>query len=352
MENFISYSETDPNSRITRTTRRVTWTDLTRNEDAYVYSDKGADYFSGNFIHYLTIQATGYVGTSGTVNLGAYWSIANLVDDWGGIDTANGDGLFLFARVNTSNGDQYIQLQELDGGTFYASASAYEITVNTNYYLKIVRDENAGTYGTIYCYTYSDPARATLVNTQSVTLHTPKKDYQYIYAFQSANASDATRAHSGFTNNLELFGASDPSVLPTVTTQPVTAITATTATGNGIIVDLGLSAVSQHGHCWDSTIDPTTTDSSSGFWGKTSEGAGTVGAFTSSLTSLLAGQQYYVRTYATNTGGTAYGANVTFIATADTTSTQLIRGNLAIVQDRLHYIDADGVERYTKGAAA
>lgn len=344
IEDLSTYTETDPNSRITRTTRRVTWTGLTRNEDAYVYKDKGADHFNGNFVHLLTIRATGYTGTSGTVNCGAYWSVANLVDDWGGIDTANGDGLFLLARVNTSNGDQYIQIIELDGGAGYTSASAYEITVNTTYYIKIVRDESIGTYGTLYCYTYSDPARATLVNTQTITLHSSKKDYRYIYPAQSANAADATRSHSGYTENLELFSSSDPGVIPTVTIQPVTAITNTTATGNGIIVDLGLSAVTAHGHCWATTIDPTTSDSS------VDNGAGTVGSFTSSLTSLLAGQQYFCRAYATNTEGTAYSANVVF--TAGYTSTQLIQGNLAIVQERLQYIDAYGVERYITGARA
>ena len=49
---------------------------------------------------------------------------------------------------------------------------------------------------------------------------------------------------------------------------------------------------------------------------KTVDGAG-LGSFTSSITSLSSGVKYYVRSYATNTEGTAYGAEVNF-TTLDT----------------------------------
>ena len=99
--------------------------------------------------------------------------------------------------------------------------------------------------------------------------------------------------------------------LPTVTTQAVTVIGTTTATGNGGISDLGSPDPTQHGVCWNTTGTPTIADS------KTQEGAATLaGAFTSEMTGLLPGTTYYVRAYATNTAGTAYGDEVSFTTNA------------------------------------
>jgi len=97
---------------------------------------------------------------------------------------------------------------------------------------------------------------------------------------------------------------------PTVTTQAVTAIAATTATGNGTIVSIGDTPVTQHGHCWSTSANPTTVDS------KTENGAGSVGSFTSSITELSPNTLYHTRAYATNAGGTAYGDDVEFTTLA------------------------------------
>ena len=96
---------------------------------------------------------------------------------------------------------------------------------------------------------------------------------------------------------------------PTVTTQAVTSISGTTATGNGNITSLGVPDPTAHGVCWNTTGAPTTTDS------KTDEGAATAtGAFTTGITGLTASTKYYVRAYATNSVGTGYGNQVEFTA--------------------------------------
>ena len=95
--------------------------------------------------------------------------------------------------------------------------------------------------------------------------------------------------------------------LSTVTTQPITIFTDTTATGNGNITALGIHNPTQHGMVWNTAGTPTTTDS------KTTDGAvNAIGAFTSSMTGLTPGTLYYVRAYATNDAGTSYGEEVTF----------------------------------------
>lgn len=92
-----------------------------------------------------------------------------------------------------------------------------------------------------------------------------------------------------------------------VTTEAVTSISTTSATGNGNIIDLGSSAVFQHGFCWNTTGSPSIADN------KTQEGmASTTGAFTSSLNGLSSNTTYFVKAYVTNSEGTVYGDEVSF----------------------------------------
>jgi len=123
----------------------------------------------------------------------------------------------------------------------------------------------------------------------------------------------------------EPYNTGDMDSSPIVTTQAVTKIGTTTATGNGNITELGSSNPTQHGVCWSTSTNPTIALDT-----KTTQGAkDTTGAFTSSITGLSAGTTYYVRAYATNSVGTSYGDQVSFssvpnppTATAATSITQ------------------------------
>ena len=102
----------------------------------------------------------------------------------------------------------------------------------------------------------------------------------------------------------EVFITSSPN-MPTVTTDAVTAIGQSTANSGGDVTSQGSAPVTARGVCWSTSANPTTTDA------LTSDGSGT-GSFTSSLTGLTASTSYYVRAYATNSYGTAYGNNEPF----------------------------------------
>ncbi len=336
-EDFTTYTEVDLNLKIAVTSRRVTWTLLRRNEEGYVYKDKGVANYDGNFVFLLTFRVTG--GNAGGIT--RFWALANLVDDSQGIRTANGDALNAFIKHPDITGPPNIGIEEVDGGTVYGSSGNFDISLDTDYYIAIERDESVGSFGTFSMFTFSDSNRTTLINSQSITLHTSKKDYRYLYACQSHN-SGTNQSVSAHTENLE-----ETDVVPTVTAQSLTSVTGTTATGNGTIVSLGISAVTAHGYVWDNTVDPTVTDSSSGFWGKTDEGAGSTGVFSTAITGLLVGQEYYARPYATNGAGTGYGANIKF--TAGQGGTQLKSGDLTIKGVNLQYTDNFGQERYIEG---
>lgn len=104
------------------------------------------------------------------------------------------------------------------------------------------------------------------------------------------------------------------SALPTVTTSIVYSITSTTATGGGNVISDGGSAVTDRGVCWSTLLNPTVADS------HTHDGSGT-GSFTSSITGLSSGTNYYVRAWATNAAGTSYGDQTNF------TSAEVLSGN-------------------------
>jgi hypothetical protein len=97
-----------------------------------------------------------------------------------------------------------------------------------------------------------------------------------------------------------------PDVLPVVTTLEVSALTQTTSTTGGNVVTNGGGSVTARGVCWSTSSNPTTANS------KTSDGTG-AGTFTSNITGFASNTRYYVRAYATNSAGTAYGNEVTFM---------------------------------------
>ncbi len=134
---------------------------------------------------------------------------------------------------------------------------------------------------------------------------------------------------------------------PIVTTQLSTDVQPTTATGNGNIVDIGGSAVTEHGHCWSTTVNPTTSDS------KTTNGAGVVGSFTSQITNLTAGTAFYIRPYATNTQGTSYGDNDLInqdtVVVPPGTAPGVTPGRYSVLDEKWVYIDAAGKQRWLKG---
>lgn len=99
--------------------------------------------------------------------------------------------------------------------------------------------------------------------------------------------------------------------LPAITTSTVTSVTTISAASGGTISFDGGAAVTVRGICWSSTPAPTTALST-----KTSDGSGS-GTYTSSISGLSPGKTYYVRAYAVNSAGTAYGNEVIFAAKAE-----------------------------------
>lgn len=94
--------------------------------------------------------------------------------------------------------------------------------------------------------------------------------------------------------------------LPTVTTSEVTEITATTAVCGGTITADGGSTVTDCGVCWSTSFAPSLENGEHLSMGNSSEN------FSGMMTNLTPNNVYYVRAYATNGRGTAYGEQKMF----------------------------------------
>jgi hypothetical protein len=185
-EDFSAYTEYDEGSDITKTADRITFTNAeTRDDTFYVYDDKGAGHFDGDFEHREKVLES----VHNTAAVLVSWIVANAVADLYALIGANESCLSFFLYHDA--GGYYMRLRERDSATSYTD-EYQDFSLSTVYYLQIERDESVGTYGTIYAYIatsnyYSDGG--SLVDTLSVTLHTSKKDYRYVYGLSGYDSS-------------------------------------------------------------------------------------------------------------------------------------------------------------------
>ena len=93
--------------------------------------------------------------------------------------------------------------------------------------------------------------------------------------------------------------------LPSVSTAEITQITINSAVAGGNVTSDGGASVTERGVCVATIANPTTSNM------KITAGSGT-GEYTCNLTGLQANTTYYVRAYAINSKGTAYGEQVSF----------------------------------------
>ncbi len=91
-----------------------------------------------------------------------------------------------------------------------------------------------------------------------------------------------------------------------ITTNPVTAFSPSTAVSGGEISNGSGLTITARGVCYGTTPYPDINGP------KTQNGSGT-GSFTSNLTGLTSNTIYYIRAYATNSLGIAYGQEVSFL---------------------------------------
>lgn len=124
---------------------------------------------------------------------------------------------------------------------------------------------------------------------------------EYYFSFYEYNNTDICYLFPAYQGNSSTLGP------PLVTTDEISGIIGTVAISGGNVTSENGAAVTSRGVCWNTTGNPTISDL------KTIDGSGT-GTFVSNITGLSPSTNYYVRAYAINSYGTAYGDEEQFVS--------------------------------------
>lgn len=130
-----------------------------------------------------------------------------------------------------------------------------------------------------------------------------RAEYSFDNVYTDASGNSYTLTASGsptFTSSVN-----GTCVFAEVTTSAATAIDQTEATLNGEVVTDNGATITQRGFVYAVTSGPTIANSKVIV-------AGTVGVFSGQVTGLSPTTEYFVRAYATNSRGTAYGNEISF----------------------------------------
>jgi len=209
-EDLTTYTEVDPNTELTITTDKVDAYQGNNDETVIVYYDKGASHFDGNFEHLFKFLMD--AGNYGRIR---FWNLSNMIGEYQAHVDASEDLLGLWMYYSAAYGAD-IYLNELDGGAGYTdNPSPYAYSLDTVYYFEVERDEDVGTYGTLYAYSctsnyYDDGGN--LIETMSIALHTSKKDYEYIYPYMNWNRTAPYKGYwiDGYIELLDLQEEAPP----------------------------------------------------------------------------------------------------------------------------------------------
>ena len=209
-------------------------------------------------------------------------------------------------------------------------------------------DDNTGSYvsPSSNCpafYVYSTGANRALYKYEDNTNYNP-----------ASMSTSGTRLTSNNQIQLTIIPNGPTTELPTVTTTAVSNIAPTTAMSGGNVTADGGADITARGICWSTSQTPTISGN------HTTDGTGT-GSFNSTMTGLTPSTTYYVRAYATNSEGTAYGEVVSFttlqqnlvgdinedgVISIDDVSVLLshILGNISLTDQALINADVNGDE--------
>ncbi len=120
-------------------------------------------------------------------------------------------------------------------------------------------------------------------------------------------------SHAVYVHDITITDFED-TIIPMVSTFEADNVTYDTALLRGIIESAGASPILAKGFCYATTPNPNLSNSSI-------EAGSGIAAFSATISGLDYEEEYYVRAYATNASGTAYGNQITFTTTQISTPT-------------------------------
>lgn len=128
----------------------------------------------------------------------------------------------------------------------------------------------------------------------------------YILLFLSLAVVSCNKEEETSNNSSSLYVPTYVATVALVGETTITTVSSSSATVSSTIINDGQASVTTRGFCYSTEHAPTTSNL------KTNDGSG-IGTFTSTITDLNSATTYYVRAYATNNAGTAYGDEVVVV---------------------------------------
>ena len=225
-----------------------------------------------------------------------------------GLPTSGNYNNFFFADIDGSPGLDTLYLTEDAGNILKYSLVSGTWTARGSIVASAVR----GITGTV------SGTTVTLYATSASTL------WSVIDAsgFDATVTATATTVTSALTNTAFRGIAFAPEggvvVVPTLATPTTTSVTNSSATLNGNVTDGGGAQVTARGFVY--SVTSQNSNPTIGGSNVIQQAAGTgPGTFNANVASLLPGPEYTVKSYATNSAGTAYSTAATFTTNATTT---------------------------------
>lgn len=182
-EDLSTYTEVDPNSHISATSSRMTGTDINRNETAYAYCDKGADYFDA-----LDIDFDIFTSNLDSNDILGVFGVSNTLNHIGAFGTSDIKVLFYYP----SGGSRGLYLGTGGG------LDSMVISLNTPYYCTL---ERAAGSANVSLNVYSNAARTTLLDTLTGTMAVASTKHRYAFGIASQYTNN-NYAASGYVENV------------------------------------------------------------------------------------------------------------------------------------------------------
>lgn len=232
-----------------------------------------------------------------------------------------GDGLNTYIlNINSDNGSRELTITagEDVGLPSLTTEEVSNLTQTSATFNGTIISEGTPAY-TERGFVYSTSPQPTVDNAQKITSAVnDQASFSANVSNLSSNTSYYVRAYAR--NDIGVAYGNDVvfatgSVQTQVSTSAATNITASSATLNGTIIEVGSPAYTEKGFCYNTTGNPTTSNT------KVIVAGTGAGSYSTDINNLEYQTTYYVRAYAIQNGQTKYGEVVTF--STSWTSTQV-----------------------------